>query len=72
MFEVRLESVVNGKFDYVEHIFTNKESAVNAVDRHVVDGFSCHGLNNPVMQYAYGHVLDETDRIIYRKSKCYP
>lgn len=73
MFEVRLESVVGGKFAYVEHLMADEDSAVEAVDRHVPEGFSCPGLNNTQVQYAYGHVVDLTDnRIIHRKAQSYP
>lgn len=73
MYEVRLESVCYGKFDYVEHIFTNADKAIEAVNRHVPEGLSCHGLNNTEVQYAYGHVVDLTDnRIIHRKEQSYP
>lgn len=73
MYEVRLESVVNGKFDYSEHLFKDAEKAAEAVDSHVPEGFSCHGLNDTDVQYAYGHVVDmANNQIIHRRERCYP
>lgn len=72
-YEVRLESVCCGKFDYVEHIFTSVDKAIEAVNRHVLEGFSCAGLNDADVQCAYGHVVDMSDnRIIFRKEREYP